>query len=183
LTDPLVDAALDIAVASARVANYCDHAEHNEIVDRDWVLGPARDLLRVAVNLGEQFGVDPWQAYARRLAQIELANPLRSETSFDGSSALEQARTWREVQSVQANHDRHYHPDVAGLSRAEQLRHYAFHVAKIAGALAMSAKGELEQDEIRDRRLPDTVLFGVKLHTAMGVHLPDLGREVQLPAE
>ncbi len=58
-----------------------------------------------------------------------------------------------------------------------------FHIAKIAGALAMSAKGELEQDEIRDRRLPDTVLFGVELHTAMGVRLPDLGREVRLPAD
>ena len=183
MTDPLVDVALDIAVASARVANYCDHAEHNEIVDRDWVLGPARDLLRGAVDLGEHLSVDPWQAYARRLAQIELANPLRNETSFDGGSALEQAKTWREVQSAQANHDRHYHPDVAGLSRAEQLRHYAFHIAKIAGALAMSAKGELEQDEIRERRLPDMILFGVKLHTTMGIRLPDLGRKVQLPAE
>lgn len=183
MTEPLVEAALDVAVASARVANYCDHAEHNEIVDREWVLGPARDLLRVAANLSEQLDVDPWQAYARRLAQIELANPLRSETSFDGGSALKQARTWREIQSAQANHDRHYHPDVNGLARAEQLRHYAFHVAKIAGALAMSARGELEQDEIRSRRLPDMVLFGVKLHTAMGVRLPDLGREVQLPAE
>ncbi len=170
-------------MSSASVANYCDHAEHNEIVDRDWVLGPARDLLRVAVNLGEQFSVDPWQAYARRLSQIELANPLYSETSFDGSSALEQARTWRGVQLAQANHDRHYHPDVAGLPRAEQLRHYAFHVAKIAGAFAMSAKGDLEQDEIRDRRLPDTILFGVKLHTAMGARLPELGRKIQLPAE
>ena len=51
------------------------------------------------------------------------------------------------------------------------------------GRLGASAKGELEQDEIRDKRLPDMVLFGVKLHTAMGVRLPDLDRKVQLPAE
>jgi hypothetical protein len=68
---------------------------------------------------------------------------------------------------VQWEHDRRYHLDVFGLSRYEQLRHYAFHLAKLAGAASES------DDRDFQRRLPDVLLFGLKLATLMSEQLPD----------
>lgn len=78
-----------------------------------------------------------------------------------------------QVQLVQLEHDRAYHLDVLGLSRADQLRHYAFHVAKLAGSFARRARGQAGDEEIVERRLPDVLLFGIKLATVMAERLPD----------
>jgi hypothetical protein len=112
--------------------------------------------------------------YARRLGQIERRHPLFPVADFDGGARAAAAKTWRDLQTVQAEHDRHYHPDVAGLSRYEQLRHYTFHVAKIAGALAQLS--ETESSEAKDfieRRVPDALLFGIKLATLVSEPLPE----------
>ena len=50
-----------------------------------------------------------------------------------------------------------------------ELRHYAFHLAKIVGAFADAAN----PDELINRRLPDVLLFAIKLRTAMGKRLSD----------
>ena len=72
---------------------------------------------------------------------------------------------------MQWEHDRNYHPDVLGLSRYEQLRHYAFHLAKLAGAAAAAASGD--ESDFLARRLPDLLLFGLKLATLTNEPLPD----------
>jgi len=75
------------------------------------------------------------------------------------------------LQRLQWEHDRNYHPDVLGLSRYDQLRHHAFHLAKLAGAAADAASGE--PSDLLRRRLPDLLLFGLKLATLTIDQLPD----------
>jgi hypothetical protein len=161
--------ALAAAPQVAAVANYCDHVEHNEPADTAWVVGAGEQLGLLALEFAEASGRDLLELYAARLATIEAGNVLAEPGSFDGSKAALAAGTWRELQFVQSAHDRAYHPDVVGLSRSDQLRHYAFHLAKIVGAFAEAR----DEDELINRRLPDTLLFAIKLRTVMGSRLRD----------
>lgn len=166
-------AALRLAIAAGLVANHCDHAEHNEHVDAQWITNAGSTLINAGLEIAAQLGVDPIEQYGVRLAQIESANVLHGSATFEGLQSVRDARTWRDLQIVQAEHDRAYHPDVAGLTRADQLRHYAFHVAKLAAAVAKLCLDECGLDEIRDRRMPDMILFGIKLHTVVATRLPE----------
>jgi hypothetical protein len=170
VSDPDFQAfALRLAPPAAAVANYCDHVEHNEIVDRTWVLGAGADLRQLACDLAVGVGLAPIELYAERLGEIEARNVLAHPGSYDGHRAALEAMSWRELQLVQIAHDRHYHPDVIGLAKDGQLRHYALHLSKVVGAFA-EPRG---RDELLHRRLPDVLLFGVKLWTVMGARLPD----------
>lgn len=161
--------ALAVAPLAAAVANYCDHVEHNESADPSWVTDAGEKLGTAAFEHAAAVGRNLVQLYAARLASIEARNVLAGGSGFDGSEAALAASTWRELQLVQSAHDGAYHPDVVGMSRLDQVRHYAFHLAKIVGAFAENPEG----DELLDRRLPDALLFAIKLRTVMGVPLPD----------
>jgi hypothetical protein len=167
--------ALRLAPAAASVANYCDHVEHNEHAERAWVIGSAETLKQEAIALAETAELSIVGLYAERLAEIEACNIAARPGGHDGHQGALGARTWRELQLVQLDHDRHYHPDVVGMAKLQQLCHCALHLAKIVGAFA---EAQCTQ-ELLHRRLPDTLLFAVKLHTVMGVKLPDEA----LPAE
>src|SRR5436305_1629973 len=121
---------LELASCAAAVANYCDHVEHNEAVDRAWVLDSAHRLRALAWEIASQEDDDLRARYASRLRAIEQRNPLWEPGRLDGGALVEAARTWRELQLAQAEHDRYYHADVVGLAKLDQLRHYALHVAK-----------------------------------------------------
>lgn len=161
--------ALRIAPAAAAVANYCDHVEHNELADPAWVTAAGEQLRDAAVEFAGAAGVDPLELYAERLGAIEARNVLYHPDAFDGHGAALRATTWRDLQLLQFEHDRAYHPDVLGLTKCDQLRHYALHLAKIVGAFAAGT----DDDDLLRRRLPDTLLFGIKLSTVMGSRLPD----------
>jgi hypothetical protein len=161
--------ALAAAPKAAAVANYCDHVEHNEAAETGWVLDAGSDLSRLAFEFAHAAGVDLLRLYAERLGAIESGNVIARPGGFDGRAAALAAASWRELQLVQVEHDRSYHPDVFGLARTEQLRHYAFHLAKIVGAFADAAN----PDELINRRLPDLLLFAIKLQTVMGKRLGD----------
>jgi hypothetical protein len=163
------DFALQVAPLAAAVANFCDHVEHNEAADRAWVLDAAGQLRILTVELCGREGIALLDLYAERLGAIEARNVLAGPGTFDGHRAVIDARTWRDLQLVQAAHDRHYHPDVVGLAKIEQLRHYALHLAKIVGAFAASG----DPADLLQRRVPDAVLFALKLSTVMGVRLSD----------
>jgi hypothetical protein len=165
--------ALQLARSSAAVANFCDHVEHNEQADRAWVLDAARDMRALACTIARAEDIDLRAAYAARLTAIEARNPLRHPGSLDGGARAEQATTWRDLQLVQAEHDRYYHADVVGLSKLDQLRHYALHLIKLVGALAQAAEDPEAAADFRDRRLADLLLFGVKLSTVTGHSLPE----------
>jgi hypothetical protein len=161
--------ALRLAPLAASVANFCDHVEHNEIADRVWVLEPAVALRDAAIELAAANDLVVINLYAERLGQIEARNVLSRPGSFDGRGAALRARTWRELQLAQMDHDRYYHPDVVGMAKIEQVRHIALHLAKIVGAFAEPR----DADELLRRRLPDILLFAIKLATVMGARMPD----------
>ncbi len=161
--------AVRMAPPTASVANFCDHAEHNEVAERDWVLGPAAALHALAVEIAAAHGLSVVELYAERLGEIEARNVLARPAAYDGHRAALEAASWRELQLIQAEHDRHYHSDVSGLTKAEQLRHYALHLAKIVGAFAEPR----DKRELLEKRLPDLLLFAIKLATVMGARLPD----------
>jgi hypothetical protein len=161
--------ALATAPCAAAVANYCDHTEHNEVAAAEWVTTAADELRRLAMDFGGEANLDVVHLYAERLGAIEARNVLARPGAFDGHAAALAAETWRDLQLVQVEHDRYYHADVIGLAKVEQLRHYALHLAKIVGAFAVAADAE----ELINRRLPDVLLFGIKLQTVMGKRLAD----------
>lgn len=163
-----------LAKAAGRVANYCDSVEHNEAADRAWVLDAAEILRSAAFSLADLIEEDVVELYARRLASIEqrgVAGALPE--AFDGSTAAREAKTWLDLQLVQLRHDRHFHPDVAGLAKYDQLRHYAFHLAKLVAAFIAAQADESSRADVVSRRLADTLLFGLALETVMGERLED----------
>jgi hypothetical protein len=162
----------DLAIAAGHVANYCDHADHNEAVDAAWVLGAAETLRVIAFRIADREGKDLLELYADRLGAIEARNVVSGSTGFDGAAAARGSSTWRDLQLVQLEHDRAYHPDVLGLHKSEQLRHYSFHLAKLVAALAREPSEQEEHVDFLLRRLPDMLLFGIKLTTVMGQKLP-----------
>lgn len=161
--------ALAAAPPAAAVANYCDHVEHNEAAATASVLQAGEELRRLALELAAEAKLDLVYLYAERLGAIEERNVVGRPGGFDGHGAALSAETWRDLQVVQIEHDRYYHADVVGLAKVAQLRHYALHLMKIVGAFAGSA----DADELVHRRLPDTLLFAIKLQTAMGERLGD----------
>lgn len=161
--------ALAAAPKAAAVANYCDHVEHNEHAETSWVTDAAADLSTLAFEVAHAADIDLLELYAERLGAIEARNVLARPGGFDGHAAALSAKSWRDLQLVQVEHDRSYHADVLGLAKAEQLRHYALHLAKIVGAFAEAA----DHDELINRRLPDVLLFAIKLQTVMGMRLSD----------
>ncbi len=167
-SEPYVWWALDLAQAAAAAANFCDHAEHNEVADPAWVTGAALTLREMACAIAAHEHDDLRGRYAARLRQIERRNPLWRAGDVDGGALVEQAATWRDLQLAQAEHDRRYHPDVVGLAKLDQLRHYVLHVAKLAGAVAAVVHSGAEHADFCARRLPDLLLFGLKLSTVTG---------------
>jgi hypothetical protein len=163
-----------LAKATGQVANYCDHADHNEPLEASWVLGAAETVRNVAQRIATREGIDIVEAYAARLKQIETRNVQGPFAEFDGPEAARRAKTWRELQRIQADHDRLYHPDVVGLHKADQLQHYVLHLAKLVAALAEQPSSGQRHTDFVTRRLPDLLLFGIKLSTVMGQKLPDI---------
>lgn len=169
----LQQALLTVAVQAGLVANVCDHAEHNEPVDLDDVRSAGLRLRECAIDLAHALGSDPIQLYRDRLRQIERRNVLYEPGGFDGAAAVHSQATWRALQLAQVEHDRVYHPDVIGLTKLDQLRHFALHIAKLAGSIASLIAGDVALDDFIHRRLPDLLLFGLKLSTVVGERLPE----------
>jgi hypothetical protein len=165
------DAAPRLATASASIAGYCDRAEHLEPTDPTEIRTAGATLREIALELAAEREIDIVQAYRTRLEAVEQRHPLYPAGGYAAVEAIpEQGATWRQLQRAQWEHDRNYHPDVLGLSRYEQLRHYAFHLAKLAAAAA--TEGDAERDFLA-RRLPDLLLFGLKLATLVNEQLPE----------
>ena len=169
--EALIAAALELSSIAGVVGNVCDHVEHNEAADPMDVRVAGQRLRTVAVRLAECSGRSITALYGERLRAIEERNVLHREDGYDGAECVTDAASWRDLQLFQAEHDRYYHPDVIGLTKADQLRHYALHLAKLAGAAADTARGFTPPEDFLSRRVPDMLLFGVKLATVTGEKL------------
>lgn len=185
------DAALERAArtlirAAAACASFCEHVEHNEPTTTHEVVGAAEELRQTAAALAKASNLSLLAAYATRIRGVEAASILRHTsgirvTTLDGADALDSAESWEEVQVAQLVHDRQFHPDVFGLSKVDQLRHYTFHVTKLAGLL-VDAIDDAAWLSFQQERLADIAIFGVKLATVCNERLPptpvDGGRSV-----
>jgi hypothetical protein len=163
----------DAARAAGQVANYCDRGDHNEAVEASWVVGAGDTFRMLAVRIAIRESVNIQDAYADRLGAIEARNVVSAAGGFDGGEAARAAVTWQDLQVVQLRHDREYHPDVIGLHKSEQLRHYAFHLSKLVAAIAEEPSAREQHADFLARRLPDMLLFGLKLATVMNHKLPE----------
>lgn len=166
--------------AAASVARYCDRAEHCEEVDRGWIVHSGELLRTVAVEAALHLELELRRIYAERLRHVENRSPIPAQ--FDGHSEALRATTWHDFQVVQFTHDVYFHPDVHGMSRLDQLRHYSFHLGKIANNFVELDSATEASTEFRERRLPDTFLFGIKLATLVSQKLPDTPITSQHPS-
>jgi hypothetical protein len=159
---------------TGRLARHCDRAEHNEPVSRDLLLEAARELRYLAVDLSRTLDLDLRESYATRLHVIETRHPLGGLGQFNGAEAIRASKTWADIQRAQFLHDVTYHPDVVGLAKFEQLRHYTLHLTKLCGY----AQEAVDSDEkiptdFTTQRIADLLIFGIKLSTVVGETLHD----------
>lgn len=166
-----------VICGAGTLARFCDRAEHNEGVDRVVVTDAGAALRAAALSALQNRRLDPIAAYGTRLARIEGRHPLGGSGLFDADEALRQAKTWRAVQQCQARHDSVYHPDVCGLAKIEQLRHYTLHLAKLAWLLSETPAERTDSDDTADR-ITDVLVFGVKLATVCGQLLPETSVDI-----
>jgi hypothetical protein len=156
---------LALAEAAGRLASFCDRLEHGESSNRTVVEEVGALLRATAFSYAQGNRLDLVDLYARRLGRSERNHVLGSGGDFDGEQAVRVARTLRDLQVAQIGHDRAFRPDVYGLPRYEQLRHCALHLAKLAGSAAEAYKDHSLLPDFHERRLPDALLFGLKLAT------------------
>ena len=169
-------AAFALIRSASACAAFCEHIEHNEPATTHQVVVAAESMRQLAAHLANQSGISLLQAYTDRIQAIEARSLLRYASTGErlelvGTDALASARNWDEVQIAQIAHDRWFHPDVFGLSKLDQMRHYTFHATKLAGLLADAAE-QGGWNAFRDERLADIAVFGVKLATVCNERLP-----------
>jgi hypothetical protein len=171
--DRLDVAARTLVRITGTLARLCDRTEHNEGASREVVVVAGAELRSSALALLRDHDMNPLDMYASRLAQIEIRHPLAGAGLFDADYVVRDVKSWRGLQQAQAHHDAVYHPDVAGLAKIDQLRHYTLHLAKLAWLLQDAADGGDIGGDIANNRIPDMLVFGVKLATVCGQLLPD----------
>ena len=160
--------------AAADLAGFCEHVEHNEPNSVESAARAGDRLRQIASQLSVRGGVSLVAKYAARIRAVEEKSLLRhaslfeDEMSLAGAEALTFATTWDELQVGQIIHDRQFHPDVFGMPKIEQIRHYTLHVTKLAG-LFVDAIDNDEWDAFQRERLADIAIFGVKIATVCNV--------------
>lgn len=163
--------------AAGQLADNCEHLEHNEGA-RCQTTAIGDSLRQTASRMAHQAGFSLGQLYAVRIWGVESSSSLRFVGSLDrvelsGFKIMMEARTWLQFQIGQIVHDRQFHPDVFGLEKREQMRHYSFHVTKLVWLMDRAARGDFPLDKFYATRTPDIALFGIKLATLFDQELPD----------
>ncbi len=170
--------------AAADLASFCEHVEHNEPNSIESAVSAGDHLREIASQLSYRFEVSLAAIYAARLRDVEEKSLLRydpaaeGDISLAGTDALMHVGTWKELQIGQIMHDRQFHPDVFGMSKVDQIRHYTFHVTKLAGLMVDAIEKE-DWEAFRKERLADIAIFGVKIATVCNVELPCTTVDVQ----
>ena len=160
------------------LSTHCDHVEHNEPNNVNDINVAGQQLRDMAVELALRNNISLLELYANRIRAMEESSimrhaPLyRGASSFLGAETIVTASTWHDLQIGQLQHDKQFHPDVFGMPKYQQLRHYVLHIAKLPDYLS---KAIMENDMAKfcQERLADVIVFGVKLATLRGEELPD----------
>ncbi|MEU7904251.1 hypothetical protein [Actinoplanes sp. NPDC049118] len=171
--DLALQAELPVLIRTAAdLARHCDRAEHNEQVDREKLLRAAADLRAMGWRLAEASGIDLRQRYSERLDMLESRHPLAGGGGFDGGEAVLVSKTLLELQRAQIRHDMAYHPDVAGMPKYAQLRHFTLHLTKLTALLLDAIEGH-DRDDFINNRIADIFIFGIKISTVASERLSD----------
>lgn len=171
-----LESAYVLVRASGAIAIHCDRSEHNEDVLKADLQRQGRLLRELASELAAENDLDLIELYASRLEGLEGRHPMGGSGLFDGPGEARKIESWADAQQVQYKHDLWYHPDVVGMSKFSQIRHYAFHVSKLAtltldAALAVGETAERLHADFWRLRLADIFIFGIKLSTVTGERL------------
>jgi len=185
--DALEHGARVLIRSAAACASFCEHVEHNEPTTTHEVVSAAGEMRQMAAQLAKGSGLSLCDAYAARIRGVEAVSLLRhtsgvQASALAGADALDAAKNWDEVQVAQLVHDRQFHPDVFGLSKVDQLRHYTFHVTKLAGLLVDAIDAGTWR-AFREERLADIAIFAVKLSTVCNERLPSTSVDGCPPAQ
>lgn len=173
MNDVALQAELPVLIRVAgELARHCDRAEHNEQVDRGTLIRAGAQLRAMAGRLAAGHAIRLQERYADRLDGVESRHPLSGGGSFDGGDAVRISKTLLELQRAQIRHDAVYHPDVAGMPKYAQLRHFTLHLTKLSMLLLDAIEGR-DREEFLHERLADLFIFGLKLSTVAGERLPD----------
>ena len=171
-----------VAHAIGVLCAYCEHGEHVEPSRVDDVIRAGACLRDVAVELSCWRGISLTAAYAERITAVEAKSRLRNvglgalPEHVPGAVMLARAKTWRDIQEGQLQHDLQFHPDVYYNTKLYQIQHYTNHIGKLAGLLA-DAIDNCDWDLFGDARLADVAIFGVKLATLCNIDLPNISAE------
>jgi hypothetical protein len=168
--------ARDIVRVAAALASFCEHVEHNEPILSQLPNDAARRLRVIASKLAFEAQLELASVYLARIRSVEEASLYSgrigsNDVELSGADSMMSAHTWQDFQLGQIVHDRQFHPDVFGLSKIDQLRHYTFHVMKLAGLL-VDAIDSNDWPSFGPKRLADIAIFGVKIATACNDRLP-----------
>ena len=175
----LEDSQRALTRVAAQLASFCEHVEHNEASSIEEAAHAGDRLRNIAMDLAIGSGLSLVDTYAARIRAVEQRSLLRHLSLFPnsidlpGADALDMAKTWDQVQVCQIIHDRQFHPDVFGLPKVEQIRHYTFHVTKLAGLL-VDAIDDDDWHTFQQERLADIAIFGVKIATVCNIQLPSV---------
>lgn len=182
----LDDSLRALTKVAADLAAFCEHVEHNE-VNSVYDAARAGDRLRqIAAELSARSGISLAATYAARIREVEEKSLMRHMPLFAqgpelaGAHALDSADNWDQVQIGQIVHDRQFHPDVFGLPKIEQIRHYTFHITKLAGLLVDAIENK-DWITFQHQRLADIAIFGVKIATVCNIQLPTSAVDSTLP--
>jgi hypothetical protein len=161
-----------LVMAPGSVCSYCDRIDHNEGTDPAVLLAAGETLRSVAISVTEASAGKVRKLYAARLEQLEARNVLSQHDGPSWPDQIRQAKTWRDVQMAQVRHDATFHPDVFGLSKLEQVKHFAFHLGKLVGHMHAGCRDEVSWNTFFEGRFIDLLIFGVKLATVANHRLP-----------
>ena len=170
--------------ATADLARYCEHVEHNEPHSVADALSAGERIRSIAATLSATSDISLATIYAARIRMVEEKSPMRhvsrrhGSVDLSGADVIDAARTWRELQIGQLIHDRQFHPDVFGLSKIDQIRHYTLHMAKLAGCFVEALDNDT-WDMFQHNHLADVAIFGVKIATVCNSELPELSVDAE----
>ncbi len=164
----------ELALIAGPIASYLDKSEHLERTEITSISRAGSSLRSLAASIARAHELDVVELYARRLDEIQQRNVLHQPHEDEGIPAkVQEAHSLRDLQLLQLAHDRVFHPDVFGLPRDDQLRHFLLHLVKIMSAAAASARDQTLRESFLRTRLPDMFLFGLKIATVVGERLAD----------
>lgn len=167
-------------LAAATLSKHCEHVEHCESNSVNDINLVSEKLLQIALSIAIENKINLAEVYLKKLQTVEakkhLQKTLLNEDPSLQAGPLTKDITWQKIQINQLIYDRQSEPNMLGIPKYEQVRHYALQITKLASLLFEATENNQLKD-FCDKHLADIAIIGVKLATLRGIKLPDLELE------